>query len=173
VVAHAAVLEPRIRCVVALGPLLSYRCLLEDPLYQQPFSSFLPGVIGAYEVRDILAAIAPRRLLVLNPEDARRRPAASEAVAKELEWTVEVYRAAGAADALAVRTGVSGTDVGATIARWLPHLSEAGVGAVRWWAIPGLLSLTAEKLHRHRGHHCCTSSSGVHGAQSSIRPSHC
>ena len=117
--AHAAVLEPRIRSVVALSPLLSYRCLLEDPMYRQPFSSFLPGVIAAYEVRDVLAAIAPRRLLVLNPEDAERRPAGPEVAAKQFHWAGQVYRAAGASNAFALHSGVSSADLGPMIARWL------------------------------------------------------
>ena len=38
--------------------MLSYRSVVDDPLYRRPLSSLLPGVIGEFEVEDILANAA-------------------------------------------------------------------------------------------------------------------
>jgi hypothetical protein len=74
--AHAAALDSRFRAVALAGPLLSYRALIDGPFSKQPLSSYLPGVIAAYDVKDILAAIAPRKLLV-----AANRGEAGKAIA--------------------------------------------------------------------------------------------
>jgi pimeloyl-ACP methyl ester carboxylesterase len=45
---YAGALEPRVRGLAAIGPTLSYRSVVDDPLYRQPLSSLLPGVIGEF-----------------------------------------------------------------------------------------------------------------------------
>jgi alpha-beta hydrolase superfamily lysophospholipase len=117
--AYAAAIEPRVRSVVVIGGMLSYRSVIDDPLYRQPLSAFLPGVIGAYEVRDILAAIAPRRLMAINAEDARRQPAAEAVVTREFEWTRNIYRTAGADAAFRIVCRVPAADIGRQAAGWL------------------------------------------------------
>ncbi len=117
--AYAAVLEPRIRRVAAIGAMVSYRSLIEDTRCRQPFSTFLPGVIGAYEIRDLLAAIAPRDCLMVNPEDAQRRPASEADAEREFDWSRSVYRVHNAEERFALRCGVPGAETGSTLAEWL------------------------------------------------------
>jgi cephalosporin-C deacetylase-like acetyl esterase len=117
--AHAAVLEPRIGTAVTIRGLLSYRLLIDQPLHRQPFSSFLPGVIGAYDVRDLYAAVASRRLLVVNPEDPNRRPVETAVARKELNWTAQVYKAAGAAEAFSLHCKVGDTELSRLVVDWL------------------------------------------------------
>jgi dienelactone hydrolase len=102
-VAHAAALDRRFRAVALVRPLISYRSLIDDPLAQQPFSSYLPGVLSAYEVRDLLAAIAPRKVLVIDPEDSRGRPASEASVREEFRGGITVKMR---------------VDAGSTIAAW-------------------------------------------------------
>ena len=117
--AYAAALDARVRGVVLVGGMLSYRSIVDDHFYRQPLSAFLPGVIAAYEVRDILAAVAPRRLIVINPEDARRRPADEATAVRELAWTRDIYRIAGAEAAFQTACGVDAVDAGRRAAAWL------------------------------------------------------
>ncbi len=117
---YAAALEPRVRGAAAIGGLLSYRSVIDDPLYRQPLSSLLPGVIGAYELRDVLSAIAPRKLLIMNPENARREPAPRADALRELDWTRQIYRIAGAPAAFRVRCGVPAAQFHAALLEWLP-----------------------------------------------------
>ena len=86
--------------------MLSYRSVVDEPLYRQPLSSLLPGVIGEFEVVDILAAIAPWKLLILKPENARRDPAPRAEAQPELDWTRQIYRMARIQPAFSIRCGV-------------------------------------------------------------------
>ncbi len=119
VAAHAAVIEPRVSRLVTVGGLLSYRSLLENPLASEPFSSSLPGVIGAYDVKDLYAATAPRPVLVVNPTDERRVPVERVAAWEELDWTAQVYEATGAADSLSLETKVSSEQMRQILTGWL------------------------------------------------------
>jgi pimeloyl-ACP methyl ester carboxylesterase len=119
VAAHAAVIEPRVKRLITVGGLLSYRSLLEDPLTVEPFSSFLPGVIGAYDVRDLYAATAPRPVLVVNPTDARRVPMERVAAWEQLDWAGQVYETMGAADSLLLETKVSSDQMRQILTGWL------------------------------------------------------
>jgi cephalosporin-C deacetylase-like acetyl esterase len=116
--AHAAVVEPRFHRVVLIRPLLSYRSLVADPLYRQPFSLFLPGVISAYDVADLLACIAPRKVLILNPEDAQRRPVTMSVAAGELQRASHAHQLARSAG-FEVKCGLSADAIGHEIARWM------------------------------------------------------
>jgi pimeloyl-ACP methyl ester carboxylesterase len=107
VAAHAAALEPRISQLITVNGLLSYRSLLEDPLTTQPFSSFLPGVLGAYDVRDLYAAVAPRRVLVINPQDSQRRTVAPVPARRELDWVNQVYENLQATDNFSLHSELS------------------------------------------------------------------
>jgi pimeloyl-ACP methyl ester carboxylesterase len=119
VAAHAAVIEPRVKRLITVGGLLSYRSLLEDPLAVEPFSSFLPGVIGAYDVRDLYAAAAPRPVLVVNPADARRVPMERVAAREKLDWAGQVYETMGAAGSFSLETKVSSEQMRQIVTDWL------------------------------------------------------
>ena len=119
VAAHAAVLDPRIEAVIAVAPPLSYWSLLEDPLTTHPFSSFLPGVIGAYDVRDLFAAVAPRRVLVLNPLDSRRAPVNEVRAWEEYDWVSQAYEAVASPDAFELKTGLDTAMMRDAIFEWL------------------------------------------------------
>jgi cephalosporin-C deacetylase-like acetyl esterase len=117
---YAGALEPRVRGLAAIGLLLSYRSVIDDPLYRQPLSSLLPGVVGEFEVRDVLAAIAPRRVLILNPENARRAPASSAEARRELDWTRQIYQIAQAQSAFRIQCGVPAPQLHSALIEGLP-----------------------------------------------------
>jgi pimeloyl-ACP methyl ester carboxylesterase len=119
VAAHAAAIEPRISQLITIGGLLSYRSLLEDPLTTQPFSSFLPGVIEAYDVRDLYAAVAPRRVLVINPQDSQRKTVEPVAARQELDWVNQVYENLEATDNFALHSELSVRKVREVMMGWL------------------------------------------------------
>jgi pimeloyl-ACP methyl ester carboxylesterase len=119
VAAHAAAIEPRISQLITIDGLLSYRSLLEDPLTKQPFSSFLPGVIGAYDVRDLYAAVAPRRVLVINPQDSQRQTVQPVAARQELDWVNQVYENLEATDNFTLHSGLSVRKTREVMMGWL------------------------------------------------------
>jgi hypothetical protein len=119
VAAHAAVLDSRVSRLISVGGLLSYRSLLADPFPTEPFSSYLPGVIGAYDVRDLYAALAPRPVLVVNPTNARRAPMDRAPAWEQLDWTAKVYETMGAPDAFSLETKVSSAGMRQILLDWL------------------------------------------------------
>jgi pimeloyl-ACP methyl ester carboxylesterase len=119
VAAHAAVLDSRVSRLITVGGLLSYRSLVDDPFPTEPFSSYLPGVIGAYDVRDLYAALAPRPVLVVNPTNARRAPMDRAPAWEQLDWTAKVYETMGAPDAFSLETKVSSAGMRQILLDWL------------------------------------------------------
>ena len=124
VAAHAAALDPRIAGVASIQAPLSYRAALEDPHSSLPVSAFLPGVLGAYDIRDVYAAIAPRPLLIANPVDARRRAVAVEEAREEIGWTLDTYGMLEAEGSVRIESGVGRSAMRSLIKDWLASASS-------------------------------------------------
>jgi cephalosporin-C deacetylase-like acetyl esterase len=69
----AAALDQRVAAVAAAAPLFSYRTLLDAPEYVVNVSAFIPGVLAAYDLPDVVMAVAPRPVLVMNAVDGQGR----------------------------------------------------------------------------------------------------
>jgi hypothetical protein len=67
---HAAALDSRIRNVVVEDTLASYRMVLDQPLHRNISEVMIPGVLRKYDVGNLILAISPRRVTVVNPQDA-------------------------------------------------------------------------------------------------------
>ena len=124
VAAHAAALDPRIAGVASIQAPLSYRAMLDDPRSAHPLSCFLPGVLGAYEVRDVYAAVAPRPLLIVNPEDSKGAALASDAARAAIGWTFDIYETLDANDSVRLVSGLGRTDIRSVIEEWLGSVSS-------------------------------------------------
>ncbi len=123
VAAHAAVLDSRISGVVSIQAPISYRSILDTPDSTQPFSSLLPGVLGAYEVRDVYAALAPRPLLIVNPHDPHRRMVARARAESECAWVTDMYAALESLDSLRIESGLGRAQVRSLVGDWLGSLT--------------------------------------------------
>jgi len=66
---HAAVLDSRISRVEVENSLTSYRSIVDVPLNRNVSEVVIPGVLRKYDVPDLLRAIAPRPVVVVNPVD--------------------------------------------------------------------------------------------------------
>ena len=119
VAAHAAALDRRFSRLIAIGGLISFRNLVDNPLTKHPFSTFLPGVIGEYEIRDIYSSLAPRKVLVLNPQDSQGQIAQRKEVEQEFGWTRRVYAGAGATGALSIETNLNLRKTRILLKNWL------------------------------------------------------
>lgn len=67
---HAAVLDSRIKKVVIEDTLAAYKLVLDQPLHRDISEIMIPGVLAKYDMGDLLAAVAPRSVTVINPSDA-------------------------------------------------------------------------------------------------------
>jgi cephalosporin-C deacetylase-like acetyl esterase len=77
---HAAAVDTRITRVIAENSLVSYRTALDAPLHRNLSEITIPGVLRHYDVSDLLEAIAPREVTLLNPVDAIGQPIRFEQV---------------------------------------------------------------------------------------------
>src|SRR5207245_622269 len=61
-VLYAAALDDRIHSAVVTSTLISYSAILESELYTHRFSAFAPNVLRDFELPEVAALVAPRRL---------------------------------------------------------------------------------------------------------------
>jgi cephalosporin-C deacetylase-like acetyl esterase len=109
-----ALYEPDIKAVYARGGLTSYQALLHSQFVYLPHDAVVPGALTAGDLCDVAAAIAPRPLRLEGLVDGLNRPADADALAKAFEPTRSAYKAAGAANRLAVSVDAKGD-----AAKWL------------------------------------------------------
>src|SRR5262249_39247947 len=74
----AAALEPAITQLYLAGGLASYQRIVDSEQYTYPLGNFVPNILRHTDLPDMMAAIAPRRVVLAGPVDAagRRLPAA-------------------------------------------------------------------------------------------------
>lgn len=119
VAAHAALLSPRIREVITIGTPVSYRSMFDDPMTKHSFASYVPGVLGEYDVRDLYAAAAPRRYLVLNPLDSQGAPLETSRAWEDYDWAAQAYEAAGATARFDMHSQLSSAAMREKLIAWL------------------------------------------------------
>jgi cephalosporin-C deacetylase-like acetyl esterase len=94
---HAAALDSRIRNVVVEDTLASYRMVLDQPLHRNISEVMIPGVLGKYDVGNLILAISPRPVTVVNPQDATGAVMSAEQFRRVVGQPVRVLaRGAGA-----------------------------------------------------------------------------
>jgi hypothetical protein len=103
-VLFAAALDSRIKAAVCDGGLLSYRTLTETDRYLHGASIFILDVLLHFDLPQIAALIADRRLTVLGPVDAMKFEVDAVRARKAYEPTALAYKIAGKPDAFVVST---------------------------------------------------------------------
>ena len=85
VLLHAAAFIPDIERVALVQPLISYRSLIENRFYH---SGFIPGAVAGslneYDLPQLAASLAPRKLLIVNPMDGAKKPVEKDAREREM-----------------------------------------------------------------------------------------
>jgi hypothetical protein len=84
----AAELEPEINRLYLAGGLSSYRNIIETEDYRHTFANFLPNILAHTDLPDLIAGLAPRRVLIRGAVDAKgavhSMPVAQEIYGKAL-----------------------------------------------------------------------------------------
>ncbi len=88
VLLHAAAFEPRINRIALIEPYSSYRSVVKNFRYNQKFLfSTVPASIGQYDLPDLAASLAPRKLLIAGCTDGNSSTT-------EIEKDLKVIRSA-------------------------------------------------------------------------------
>ncbi len=67
---HAAAMDERIRKIAVEGMLASYQTVIQQRIHRQIFEQVIPGVLRSYDLPDVVAAIAPRQVWIVNGVNA-------------------------------------------------------------------------------------------------------
>jgi cephalosporin-C deacetylase-like acetyl esterase len=70
VLLHAAALDSRIGQVMVENTLTSYRMIVDQPVHRNAAEVLVPGVLRKYDIGDLLLAAYPRRVTIINAQDA-------------------------------------------------------------------------------------------------------
>jgi cephalosporin-C deacetylase-like acetyl esterase len=114
-VLHAAALDSELSGVVLSEPSLSYRSVVMNGLYGMNLSEMVASALTAYDLPDLVACLAPRRVALLAPRNHWRVRASAAVAEEELAFPREVFSRTGAAPSL--RLTPEGADV-ATMIDW-------------------------------------------------------
>ncbi len=71
---HAAALDARIRKIALDRTLASYQMVVEQRIHRRVFESVIFGVLKSYDLPDLAATLAPRRVLVVDATDPLGQP---------------------------------------------------------------------------------------------------
>ncbi len=97
---HAAALDQRIAGVVIEDGLLSYASIARTPIHGRVFDSIVPGVLGVYDLPDLVASLAPRQVQLVNTRSAVGNVLFLLEVQSEYAYAQAAYSALGAAGRL-------------------------------------------------------------------------
>jgi cephalosporin-C deacetylase-like acetyl esterase len=88
----AALYDDDVRGVATHGGLLSYRSLLRDRFCYVPLDAIVPGILEAADIDDMVAALAPRAVLLQGLVDGKGRTAEAASAAQELRAALTAYQ---------------------------------------------------------------------------------
>jgi cephalosporin-C deacetylase-like acetyl esterase len=96
VLLHAAALDNRIKSVTLEEMLVSYESVVEWKIHQEVFESVVPAALANYDLPDLAASLAPRRLQIINAVNPRGQRIETQQVKREYEVAQKAFAAAGA-----------------------------------------------------------------------------
>ena len=100
---YAAAHEKVIPELVLEGGLVSWDSVLRHPVTTLELSNVLPGVLAHFDLPDLAAMMAPRKLSILSPVDGAGKPLSQADLIAAFAKAREAYRAAGAEGNLILR----------------------------------------------------------------------
>lgn len=113
---HAATIANPFESIILLNPLVSYQSISEQPNYKPKFvMSAVAGALVHYDLPDLVAALAPKRLLLINPVDASEKALSQDQISNAYQRPLT----APSVPVPFIRSGVPSHKYSATIAEWV------------------------------------------------------
>ena len=101
---HEAVLDERIKELALVGMLDSYESVTTHRIHRNIYESLVPGALKVYDLRDLVAAIAPRPVWIVDAVDPLGKRVQTEEVRKEYARSLEAFKALGAPMAIHLKS---------------------------------------------------------------------
>ncbi|WPP49111.1 alpha/beta hydrolase family protein [Catalinimonas niigatensis] len=90
---HAAAFEPAIEKIALVEPLISYASLVEHESYAPEWiPANVAGSLRAYDLADLAATLAPRKLLIINPQNHMREAVNPQIFEEEWSFVRQTYQ---------------------------------------------------------------------------------
>lgn len=93
---HAAAIDSRLAGVALEDSLVSFRAIAETPIHRGVFQAVIPNVLGKYDLQELVAALAPRPVELMNLRSPLDQPMLLPRAESYYEYAREAYRALGA-----------------------------------------------------------------------------
>jgi len=116
---YTAALNSGVKSVLAERSLVSYRSLVESPIYHYHFNIFIPRVLANYDLDDVAALVAPRTLVFLNMVNQKRFRLTPEECRGEYRRALSAYTLHHAAAGLKFVVADSRKGVHFTYRKWI------------------------------------------------------
>ena len=118
---HAAVFEPSISRAGFIGPPASYRVIAMNRFYEYniSFTWGAAGALTAYDLPDLAACIAPRKLLFAGVKDNMKEPAPASLINREFEFPRSVYSSKNVSGNLKILETITGEERDELIEWWI------------------------------------------------------
>ncbi len=102
VLLHAAALDDRIKSVTLEEMLASYESVAEWKIHHRVFESIVPAALANYDLPDLAASLAPRRLRIINAVNPRGQRVETRQVRSIYESAQNAFAVAGASQSFDV-----------------------------------------------------------------------
>jgi hypothetical protein len=120
VLLYAAAFDRSISRVALIDPYVSYRSVVMNSVYQPGFIfGAVPGALESFDLPDIEAALAPRKLLIAGITDGNRKLLSPENAETDLSVIRSAYRYKNADDNLKIIYGDTGNRVHELLEDWI------------------------------------------------------
>jgi len=108
VLLHAAAFDPDIKRIALIEPYSSYQSIAMNRFYDPKFvHSIVPGALKAYDLPDLAASLAPRKLLIANATDGNTKSTDVESISKDFDLIKIAYRSLNADGQLNIVSAIS------------------------------------------------------------------
>ena len=94
-VLYAAALDERLKKIVLERMLVSYQTIVDQKIHRQVFETVIPSVLRFYDLPDLVAALAPREVWMVNPVDAVGRLVQSGQAESNYSFAQQAFRISG------------------------------------------------------------------------------
>ena len=106
VLIHAAAFNPAITRVALLEPYASYRSIVMNRFYNSDFIyGTVPGSLRSFDLPDLMASLAPRKLLLSGITDGLGKPASPESIRVDTDIIKNSYRDKNTSGQLTIQIG--------------------------------------------------------------------
>ncbi len=116
---HAALFEDAIRKIALVEPLVSLQSVVMNRYYNLDAGALITNVLAAYDLPDLEAALAPRRLALIDVVDQLQKPVRAELLESAFDVVRRSYADRGAGESLSIRFSRPGQPLVEALRAWL------------------------------------------------------